>query len=180
MRTPPSIVALVLLSLALITTGARADTVSIQGDVRAPDGKALSGGDVKIERVDAQASIANTQTDAKGHYSFRGLPIGTYKLTVWTDKKPKSVARIKTRNDGWVRVDFDLSATAGKPGKSGKRKIWVPSEPGSHIAGRWVEVDDNNQGTSSRDTIQGQDLRRLQQNSVGTSQIPTTGGVHGP
>ena len=73
-----------------------------------------------------------------------------------------------TRDDGWVKVDFDLKSgtTAGKKGN--KHYVWVKGETGSHIGGRWVEVEDGatEPGQSKMDKTQGQDIRTMQQNQA--------------
>ena len=44
-----------------------------------------------------------------------------------------------------------------------KQWVWVKGEPGSHIGGRWVEVDRaTGPSTSAVDTLDGNDINRLQ------------------
>jgi hypothetical protein len=46
-----------------------------------------------------------------------------------------------------TQLNFDLmpvsAAQASAEQKKGKHVVWVPSNTGSHIGGRWVEVDDS-------------------------------------
>ena len=164
--TPRTIVGLVCIGLLSITSPAWAGSKSIQGVVKGEDGKPLAGAEVRAERMDGKAPIAIAKTDAKGVYVFSGLAVGTYKITASVNKVPKSAASIRTRKDGWVRVNFDLRGT-GKIAKKGKKKhyVWVKGEPGSHIGGRWVEEGEENQpSTSAVDTVGGDDVRRLQGN----------------
>jgi carboxypeptidase family protein len=159
-------IALVLFALFIMAGSAWAAGGEIRGTVKDAGGKIVTQAQIKIERVDAKGQPMVTKTDAKGQYGFRGLGVGTYKLTALVNNVPKSAASIKTRDDGWVKVDFDLkdSATAGKKGK--KHYVWVKGEAGTHIGGRWVEVEDGaaEPGQSKVDKVQGQDIRTMQQN----------------
>lgn len=155
MSTRSLLIALVSLSLAVLGQVARADGNAIRGSVKGPNGKALAGAEVRAQRIDAKGAVAVTTTNAKGEYAFSGLTPGAYKVVTVINKVPKAVASIRTRTTGWVRADFDLSAT-GKPTK--KRMIWVAGETGSHIGGgHWESVDDTNtgQGASAMERVQG-------------------------
>jgi hypothetical protein len=59
------------------------------------------------------------------------------------------------------------SATA----KSGKKhKVWVPNNTGTHIGGRWVEVDESGSTDAGALNVKrgsGEDLRRQQLQSTG-------------
>lgn len=168
MHTRARIIGLALVALMGMTVAAWAEGNAIKGTVKDADGKVVAGADIRIERIDGKAPVAVTKTDAKGQYGFKGLAVGKYKLTALVNNVPKSAASILTRNDGWVRVDFDLkTAAAGKKGK--KHYVWVKgNEPGSHIGGRWVEVEDGatEPGQNKVDNVQGQDLRTMQQNQA--------------
>ncbi|HEY4283286.1 MAG TPA: carboxypeptidase-like regulatory domain-containing protein [Chthoniobacterales bacterium] len=91
---------------------ARADSKSIQGTVTGIDGKPLIDTGIWAERLDAQANPAVTKTYAKGQYTFSNLPVGVYQVVVTVKGIPKSRVKIKTRTNGWVKVDFDLRASA--------------------------------------------------------------------
>ena len=53
--------------------------------------------------------------------------------------------------------------------KTGKRYVYIPSETGSHLGGRWVEVDENGQANSVNvnnvERANAEALRRIQSNS---------------
>jgi len=76
------------------------------------DGKPLADAVVRAERLDMKTAPVTTKTDMKGQYTFKGLPVGVYAVTVMVKTVPKSSAKIKTTNKGWVRVDFDLRSSA--------------------------------------------------------------------
>jgi Carboxypeptidase regulatory-like domain len=160
MRASQSII--VLFAVLFAAGSAWADNKSIQGTVTGADGKPLVGADVRAERLDAKAPPTLTKTDAKGQYIFKALPVGAYAITAIVKSVPRMRASVRTRSDGWAKVDFDLRITPDS--KSIKKHwVWVKGEPGSHIGGRWVEVDQvANPGTSAVETIDGADVDRMQ------------------
>jgi hypothetical protein len=99
-------------SLLFLSSSAWGDTKSVEGTVTGADGKPLIGTEVWAERLDARANPVMTKTYAKGQYVFKDLPVGVYQVLVTIKGVPKSRAKIKTRTDGWVRVDFDLRGPA--------------------------------------------------------------------
>ena len=152
---------LVLLALGFLTAGASAQNYSVQGSVKGSDGKALSGGDVKMERVDTKGPAIGAKMDHKGHYEFGKLPAGTYKITVYENNVPKSTGEIKTRKEGYLRVDFDLAAKSSHIHV--KRYIWVKSETGTNFSGKWVEADENGAGFNPVERMNNAGAQRLQE-----------------
>jgi hypothetical protein len=169
-----TVVALLLLGLSFVAS-VRADGLAIKGVVKGSDGKPLAGAEVRAQRLDGKGSAAIATTDRKGEYSFRGLELAAYKVTSVVNKVPKQVASIKTRQNAWVRVDFDLSATAKVAKK--KRMVWVSGETGSHIGGgHWESVDETATGNtaSSMERVDGAALRTQNVlNPVGTGAGPS-------
>jgi Carboxypeptidase regulatory-like domain len=156
------IIAAVSLAFILGTFSARADSKSIQGTVTGTDGKPFAGAEIRANRLDEKAAPVVTKTDAQGHYTFKALPAGAYAVTAFVKTVPKMHATVRTRGDGWAKVDFDLRL---KPNDASiKRKyVWVNGEPGSHIGGRWVPVEQANEpGVSAVDTIGADDVSRMQ------------------
>jgi hypothetical protein len=148
-----AVMAVLALTLASISS-ARAEGLAIRGIIKGTDGKPLAGAEVRAQRLDGRGSAVIATTDAKGEYSFRGLALAPYKVTAVVNRVPKSVASIKTRAASWVRVDFDLAATAGKVAKH-KRMVYVSGDTGSHIGGgRWIEVDDPNSTTTGPSSVE--------------------------
>jgi hypothetical protein len=162
MSTLSRIIATILVAFVLGVTPALADSKSIQGTLLGTDGKPVPGADIKAERLDAKAAPAITKTDAQGRYVFKVLPVGAYAVTAYVKSVPKSRAMVKTRSDGWAKVDFDLRLKANGPDIK-KRYVWVNGEAGSHIGGHWVEVDEAKRpSTSAVDTVGANDIDRMQ------------------
>jgi len=119
----------------------------IQGEVKGPDGSLLQGADVRIERKDVKGAPMTAKTDRKGSYTFRNLDLGAYALTASANgMAPTTIQNVKARSEGAVRINFNLNQ-AGAAKVAGKKKathmVWVPSDTGSNLGGRWVEVDDS-------------------------------------
>jgi carboxypeptidase family protein len=127
-----------VLSVAILLAGGVAlQAGDVQVDVKGLDGKAVNGAEVRIET--AKAGALSVKTDQKGRYVFKGLPPGLYKVTVLVNKVPTAPANVTALFEGPVRVEFNLKAIAA--GKKPKQWAWIV-EQGSHIGGRWVEVDE--------------------------------------
>jgi hypothetical protein len=162
------IVGLVLLSLGLSMGSVRATTPSIQGDIKGPDGKPLPSAEVRIERKDAKSPAVAVTADQNGRYVFKNLALGSYKVTASKNgMAATAVDNIRTRTEGAVRVDFDLKkqtgeAKASMPTKKAKHMVWVPADTGSHLGGKWVEVDDQGKGAAGAniDKASGEGLRK--------------------
>lgn len=91
-----------------------AQTSTIEGDVKGPDGQPLKGAIVKIDRTDIKGKY-QTKSDKKGHYLHVGLPLGTYNVTCEVDGKPvDNVNGVRTRPGDSTVIDFDLQKTAQK------------------------------------------------------------------
>jgi carboxypeptidase family protein len=158
------VIAAISAAFILTCNSLSADTKAIQGTVIGLDGKPMAGADIRADRLDSKAQPAVTKTDAQGHYVFRSLPVGAYAVTAFVKSVPKSRGMVKTRADGWAKVDFDLRIKPNDPSIK-KKYVWVNGEPGSHIGGRWVEVDQaNTPSTSAVDTVNTNDVHQMQRN----------------
>lgn len=97
--------------MALLAFSAFAQITTIEGNVKAADGKPVQGAEVHITRTDIKGNY-KTKTDKKGHYLYMGLPMGMYNVEVWVDGKiagqPQN--KIKTTPGDPVPVNFDLHA----------------------------------------------------------------------
>ena len=152
---------------------------AIQGVVK--DAKqAIKGADVRIESKDAKQHFNTVKTDAKGRYISEGLPAGVYRVTLVVNGAVKaSITNTKTKADQTTQLNFDLkpvpAAQASADQKKGKHMVWVPAQTGSHIGGRWVEVDDGARSAPGTLNVQRADAEALQRqaNSVGN---PNAGG----
>jgi hypothetical protein len=130
----------------------------IQGEVKGPDGKLLQGAVIRIERKDASGSPATAKTDRQGVYIFKDLNVGKYALTASANgMAPTTINNVKARSEGAVRINFNLNQVGAKV-VSGRKKathmVWIPSDTGSNLGGRWVEVDDQGNTEASMFHVQ--------------------------
>jgi hypothetical protein len=168
MSTKSLQIGFILLGSAFLMGNLGAATPTIQGDVRGPDGKPLAGAEVRIERKDAKASPVTATADKNGRYVFKNLALGSYKVIASKNGMAATATdNIRTRAEGAVRVDFDLKkqtgeAKASAPAKKAKHMVWVPADTGSHLGGRWVEVDGQGNGPAGAniDKASGEGLRK--------------------
>jgi len=153
------IIGFVLLGLALLTGSVGATTPSIQGDIKGPDGKPVPSAEVRIERKDAKSPAVALTADRNGRYVFKNLALGTYKVTASANGMAATAFdNIRTRAQGAVRVDFDLKKQAGEakasvPAKKARHMVWVPADTGSHLGGKWVEVDGQGNGAAGANNV---------------------------
>src|SRR5579872_6477142 len=98
------------LAFLAITLPAFAQSSTIEGIVKDPDGKPLQNAVVNIDRTDIKAHYP-LKTDKKGHYSHYGLPYGgTYDITVIVDGQVRDgVKGVRTSGDPVTR-NFDLKS----------------------------------------------------------------------
>ncbi|HTA45123.1 MAG TPA: carboxypeptidase regulatory-like domain-containing protein [Bryobacteraceae bacterium] len=106
-------------SLLLFSLPAFAQTTTIEGIVKDPDGKPLQGATVKIDRTDIKGSYP-VKTDKKGHYGHYGLPMGTFDVSVLVNGEVKDeIKGVKTSPGTPITQNFDLkaaqAAAAGAP-----------------------------------------------------------------
>src|SRR5258708_39771312 len=96
-------------TLTLLLAGAAlAQTSSLEGDVRGPDGEPLKGALIKIERTDIKGNY-KVKTDKKGHYFHAGLPLGTYNIILEVDGKDvDKINKVRSRLGDPVVNNFDL------------------------------------------------------------------------
>ena len=107
------------LAFLFLSLPAFAQTSTIEGVVKDPDGKPLVGAVVNIDRTDIKAHYT-LKTDKKGHYGHYGLPFGgTYDVTVVVDGQTRDFVKgVHTKGDP-TPVDFNLKSAqamaAGAP-----------------------------------------------------------------
>ena len=132
--------------MVLCIASAWAATSVLQGSVKDSQGRAIKGADVRIESKDGSKLLKTVKTDANGRYVSDGLPIDVYRVTLVVNGAVKaSISNAKTKVDGPTQLNFDLKPVpaAKAAAKGGKHMVWVPASTGSHVGGRWVEVDDS-------------------------------------
>ena len=175
-----------LIGFVLSVATAWAAPSAIQGVVKDAKGQAIKGADVRIESRDGKKLLQTVKTDGKGHYLSNGLAAGTYRVTLVVNGAVKaSIMNTQTRPDQPTQLNFDLKpvSQAGTVAKKGKHMVWVPASTGSHIGGRWVEVDENDTADSGALNVKkgsAEDLHRAQmQNTGGPQSISGTSTATG-
>ena len=133
--------------LFICAASALAGPSSIQGIVKDAKGQPIRGADVRIESKDGKQLFNTVKTDVKGRYISQGLQPGVYRVTLMVNGAMKgSIMNTKTKADQPTQLNFDLKPVAASQAaagaKTGKHKVWVPNNTGTHIGGRWVEVPD--------------------------------------
>ena|ERR1700726_4605975 len=158
---------IVFIGLIVFATSAWAGNSVIQGIVKDPKGQPVKGADIRIEAKDGGKLFKTVKTDASGHYISDALPAGTYRVTLIVNGAVKaSINNTKTKLGAPTELNFDLkpastSQTSGSV-KKGKHMVWIPPKTGSHLGGRWVEVDDNGSGTAGSQPVDGASGEQLQ------------------
>jgi Carboxypeptidase regulatory-like domain len=164
-----------LMGFVLSVTTAWAGGSAIQGFVKDAKGQPIKGADVRIESKDGKQQFNTVKTDAKGRYISEGLAPGVYRVTLALNGAVKaSITNTKTKADQTTQLNFDLkpvpAAQASADQKKGKHMVWVPSQTGSHIGGRWVEVDDNTKTAPGTLNVQRADAEQLQRDAQSRAQ----------
>jgi hypothetical protein len=168
-----------LIGFVLSVATAWAGPSAIQGVVKDAKGQAIKGADVRIESKDAKQPFNTVKTDAKGRYISEGLPAGVYRVTLVVNGAVKtSITNTKMKADQTTQLNFDLKpvpAAQASAQTKGKHMVWVPAQTGSHIGGRWVEVDDGTTSAPGTLNVQKANAEQLQRaaNNVGN---PNAGG----
>jgi hypothetical protein len=168
------LVSFILFGSVFLAGGAWGATSAIEGVVKDPSGHPISGADIRVEAKDGGSGSKTVKTDAKGHYIYTGLPAGgTYRVSLVINSAVKaSINNVKTKLGDPTQLNFDLKPTKASQDSASTKKakhfVWVPAETGTHIGGRWVEVDEaGNSSTAGADHVQkagGTALKRMQDN----------------
>jgi 5-hydroxyisourate hydrolase-like protein (transthyretin family) len=145
---------------------------SIQGIVKDAQGKPIKGADVRIESRDGKQLFNTVKTDTQGRYISQGLQPGVYRVSLVVKGAVKAaIGNTKIKSDQATQLNFDLkpvtASQASAAGKSGKHKVWVPSNTGSHIGGSWVEVDDSGTTNAGALNVKRGSAEALRQEQLG-------------
>src|SRR6266478_1479574 len=147
------------IGLMLCAATAWAGPASIQGMVKDAKGQPIKGANVQVASKDGKQLYNTVKTDAQGRYLSQGLQPGVYRVSLVVNGAVKaSISNTKAKPDQSTELNFDLN----------------PAETGSHMGGRWVEVDDNaasNAGALNVKRANAEQLQRQMQ-SMGN---PNTG-----
>jgi hypothetical protein len=176
MFTSPYKLLLAIIAMAVVASNAWAGNATIEGTVLDQKGKPLKGADVRVEHSGGSAWKQAAKTDAKGLYLVGSLdPDQTYRVTLLVNNQVKaSINNVRTRTALPVSMNFDLSkdktAATGQSLPATKKKthkVWVASETGSNLGGRWVEEQEggNDAGANNVKKASGDAVRGMQMGS---------------
>lgn len=151
---------------------------SLQGVVTDAAGQRVKDAEIRVEPRDGGSVLATTKTDAQGRYATANLPLGVYRVSLIVNGAVRSsINNTKTRSNKPTELNFQLQAAsvAQKPsGKKTKHMVWVPSNTGTHMGGRWVEVDES--GSTAADALNVQKANAEELQRQVQSMRPVTGG----
>jgi Carboxypeptidase regulatory-like domain len=160
-----------LMGFFLFAANAWAGPASIQGIVKDAKGQPIKGANVQVASKDGKQLYNTVKTDAQGRYISQGLQPGVYRVSLIVNGAVKSaISNTKARPDQSTVLNFDLkpaaTGQASTQQKTGKHMVWIPAETGSHMGGRWVEVDDkaaSNAGSLNVKRANAEQLQRQMQ-----------------
>ena len=163
-----------LVSAAMAWAAAPAGPGRLEGNVKDSKGQPVAGAEVHIKAKDGNQERI-VKTDSRGHYGIDKLAATDYEIVLFVNRQIKATLNnIKVFGDKPTQQNFALTGQyAVNAQKKHTHMVYVPADTGSHLGGRWVEVDDNGNGTAGADNVQrtdGSAIRSLQSQ---------TGGVRG-
>ena len=112
----------------LLSLPAFAQTSTIEGVVKDPDGKPIQGAVVNIDRTDIKGHYT-VKTDKKGHYGHYGLPLGgKYDVSVMVNGELKDkMQSVPTKSDP-TTLDFNLKNGQPAAAAAGGAPAGAPAE----------------------------------------------------
>jgi len=173
-----------LVGALVFTQNLFAGPSAVEGLVKDANGRPIAGAVVRVESRSGARLNTAVQSDSRGHYIYDGLNAGvTYRVTLLISGVVKAsinnlVAKVRA-----TQLNFDLKASSVSGNrtvtKNGKHYVYIPAETGSHLGGRWVEVDENGQADSvsvnNVERANSEALRRIQSNSGGMGNMTGSG-----
>jgi hypothetical protein len=149
----------------------------IQGVVKDSKGAAVAGAEMHIKAKDGSGLEKIVRTDAGGNYGVSNLPLTDYEVVLFIGGQIKaSINNTKALVGKPTQLDFKLTGqyAADTTAKKHTHMVYMPSETGSHLGGRWVEVDDN---TGASAAAGANNVKKLSGDAVRKMQGPgATGG----
>lgn len=144
-----------------------AGPASIQGIVKDAKGQPIKGADVRVESRDGKQLLNTVKTDAKGRYISEGLQPGVYRVSLVVNGATKaSITNAKAKRDESTVLNFDLKPVAAGQANGGQKKgkhlVWIPAQTGSHMGGRWVEVEEGGAAAAGSLNVQHASAEQLQ------------------
>jgi hypothetical protein len=167
---------LVLFVSAVTSWASPTGPARIQGIVKDSNAQPVAGAEVHIQAKDGSGLQKIVRTDSTGQYGVSKLPVTDYEVVLFINGQIKaSINNTKVSPDKPTQMDFKLTGKfAANTAKKHTHMVYVPGETGSHLGGRWVEVDDTaGSAATAGDNVKklgGDAARQLQKNSG------TTGG----
>jgi len=172
----------VVLCLLVLAGNLFAAGSAVEGIIKDANGRPISGADVRVEPKTGSNRQTLVKSDVRGRYVCDGLIPGvTYRVMLVIKGAVKASINNVLAKSGSIQLNFDLknSSVSGNSvvTRKGKHYVYISSETGSHLGGRWVEVDENGQadsvGVNNVERAGPEALRRIQSNSG------TVGGMSG-
>src|SRR6266545_4844180 len=144
----------------------------IQGVVKDSNSQPVAGAEVHIQAKDGSGLQKIVRTDSTGNFGVSNLPVTDYEVVLFVNGQIKaSLNNQKVFSNKPTQMDFKLTGkfAANAPAKKHTHMVYMPAETGSHLGGRWVEVDDTT-GTAGAQSgevkrLGAEAARSLQRNS---------------
>jgi hypothetical protein len=116
----------------------------IQGIVKDSKAQPIAGAEVHISAKDGSGFQKIVRTDSTGNFGVSNLPVTDYEVVLFINGQIKaSLNNQKVFSNKPTQMDFKLTgAYASNTQKKHTHMVYMPAETGSHLGGRWVEVDD--------------------------------------
>jgi hypothetical protein len=175
-----------VVGLMLCGATAWAGLSSIQGVVKDAKGQPIKGADVQVATRDGKQLFKTVKTDARGHYLSQELQPGVYRVSLVVNGVVKaSITNTNTQADRATQLNFDLKPVSASQASSGQKQakhmVWIPANTGSHLGGRWVEVDEGGAAAAGNLNVKRGSANALQQtqmqNAGGPNSFPGAGAV---
>src|SRR2546423_14791853 len=150
----------------------------IQGVVKDSKGQSVAGAEVHIQAKDGSGFQKIIRTDSSGQYGVSNLPVTDYEVVLFVNGQVKATLNNqKVFPNKPTKMDFKLTGqfAANKPAQKHTHMVYVPSETGSNLSGRWVEVDDTTgagaatAGSNNVKHLSGEAARKMQTGQGGNS-----------
>jgi hypothetical protein len=165
-----------LLASAVAAWASPSGPARIQGMVTDSNQKPVAGAEVHIQAKDGSGLQKIARTDSNGQFGVSNLPVTDYEVVLFVSGQIKaSLTNQKVFPDKPTKVDFKLTGKyAANAQKKHTHMVYVPSETGSNLGGRWVEVDDRSgagaagSGAGELNHVSGDAIRSMQSTGSGS------------
>ncbi len=146
----------------------------IQGVVKDSKGQNVAGAEVHIQAKDGSGLQKIVRSDSNGQYGVSGLPVTDYEVVLFVNGQVKaSLTNQRVFGDKPTQLDFKLKGQFASNNQKHTHMVYVPAETGSHLSGRWVEVDDQSgagaAGATDVKRLSGEAVRKMQSGQGGNA-----------